>query len=366
MKMPENIYINICKVSQEVFKNKFNLNRINRIKLGERNAESMFCEYRVSRRDQVQNIEFSYYDAVVCDAVYTIYRTNCNKFTITDLIRVMTGDATARFYHQKDKMQKREKRLLDSLERLMNTCITIDYSDEAKKRKMKDEQGKQLDPEKCYAGNFLVPLHTKDGKVFWFLQYKGTPIELPLYKYAEKNGQIICVPRKLLAPSEFLQTALKDKKFIASEEGQKLLSDVNFSNTDEMMLLKRILIQRLEVMGNTKNNVVNRKILYYGTGSNKGILPLAGIVEDNFAPDEKFDDTEKKVRCESRSWKNKVYNVNKKLCGILEVYKKCGYITDYKLLRIGDDPKAMVRGVEILGNINGVEIRKLLDISREK
>lgn len=362
MKMPENIYINICKISQEVFKNRFEADTINRVNLGTRKDESMYCEYRISRRDHVKKVEFSYYDAVVCDAVYTIYRTNCNKFTITDLIRVMTGDENVRLSHQKDNLQKREKRLLDSLNRLMNTCITIVYGDEAKKRKLKDEQGKLLKPEKCYIGNFLVPLHTEDGKVFWFLEHKGMPTELPLYRYAEKNGQIICVPRKLLLPQEMLKTAVKDQTFLASEEGKKLLSDAKISNTDEIMLLKRILIQRLEVMGNTKNNVSNRKILYYGAGVNRGILPMAGIVEDNFAPDEKFEDTKKKVRCESRSWKNKVSGVNKKLCAILNIYKKCGYITDYELLRVGNDPKSMVRGVEILGDINVAEIRKLLSV----
>lgn len=59
---------------------------------------------------------------------------------------------------------------------------------------------------------------------------------------------------------------------------------------------------------------------------------------------------------ELRGWKNKVHAVNKKLCAILDIYKKCGYVTEYELLR--NEPRSLVRGLEILGEIKKVEIRK--------
>lgn len=155
MKIPDNIYMNICKVFQEIYKNKFELNELNIAEVGSR-GKNMTCRYRITVQKEMQNVKFSYYDAAVYDAVYTLYKTNYSKFTLTDLLRVMSGD--------------------------------------------------------------------------------------------------------------------------------------------------------------------------------------------------------EKVRFESRGWKNKVHAVNKKLCAILDIYKKCGYVTEYELLR--NEPRSLVRGLEILGEIKKVELRK--------
>ena len=129
MKIPDNIYMNICKVFQELYKNKFVPNELNIAEVGSR-GKNMTCRYRITVPEEMESVTFSYYDAVVYDAVYTLYRANCSKFALTDLLRVMSGDEKVRFYSTKGRIQKREQRLRDSLEKLRNTTIAIDYSEE--------------------------------------------------------------------------------------------------------------------------------------------------------------------------------------------------------------------------------------------
>ena len=128
MKIPDNIYMNICKVFQEIYKNKFELNELNIAEVGSR-GKNMTCRYRITVPEEMESVTFSYYDAVVYVAVYTLYRANCSKFSLTDLLRVMSGDEKVRFYCTKGKIQKREQRLRDSLEKLLGCggdgCRTV-------------------------------------------------------------------------------------------------------------------------------------------------------------------------------------------------------------------------------------------------
>lgn len=355
MQIPDNCYMNICKVFQEIYKNKFEYDTINHTEVGSRNR-SMNCQYMVVPPNDASDHSFSYYDAVVYDAVYTIYRTNTPKFTLTDLIRVMAGDEQIRFYATKSCIQKREQRLRDSMYRLMHTSITIDYSDEVQKRNLVDETGAPLSG---FITDYLLPVAADtDGRVFWFLEDR----ELPLYRYAQDIRQIIQFPKELLAPTTLLQTLFpeylsesdlqssgNDADRAFAEEIQHLVRRLNFSSTDELMLLKHLLIQRLEIIGNSKNKINKSRIRYYGTGLDDGIFPMAGIRRENFAQTEPFTSDRGKIRSESRGWKNKVHTVNEKLCAILDAYKVCGYITDYTLLR--NEPRSLVRGIEILGTI---------------
>lgn len=111
--------MNICKVFQEIYKNKFELNELNIAEVGSR-GKNMTCRYRITVQEEMQNVKFSYYDAAVYDAVYILYKTNYSKFTLTDLLRVMSGDEKVRFYCTKSRIQKREQKLRDSLEKLRN------------------------------------------------------------------------------------------------------------------------------------------------------------------------------------------------------------------------------------------------------
>lgn len=131
-------------------------------------------------------------------------------------------------------------------------------------RNMQDEKGKPLEG---FVADYLVPVAVeKNGKAYWFLEGR----ELPVYKYAEDIGQMISVPRELLDPAGLLKIMFPAKEFQESEEGKKLLENVKFSSTDEMILLKRILIQRLEIMRNSRNNADGRRIRYYAIKKRRG------------------------------------------------------------------------------------------------
>ena len=145
-------------------------------------------------------------------------------------------------------------------------------------RNMQDEKGKPLEG---FVADYLVPVAVeKNGKAYWFLEGR----ELPVYKYAEDIGQMISVPRELLDPAGLLKTMFPAKEFQESEEGKKLLENVKFSSTDEMILLKRILIQRLEIMRNSRNNADGRRIRYYAIKKEEGILPMACLLYTSPSP----------------------------------------------------------------------------------
>ncbi|MDD5804543.1 hypothetical protein ACTQWG_01160 [Blautia sp. HCP3S3_H10_1] len=320
MWLPANTYINICKLAQEIFKNHYKTGCRNTIEVGSRNRP-MTCTYLLDMPESVAQKGFTFYDSVVHDAIYTLQRYGKERITLTDILRIMAYDDKLRLFYQKDTPQKRELRLREAVEKLMSTGIAIDFREEVKKRNLVDSEGKLISG---ILADKMVPLEAdEDGKTFWFIEGK----KLPVFQYAEYIKQIICVPGTLMTPEKY-----------------------PFSNTDEVILLKRILIQRLEIMANEKNHLKSQKIRYYGEGKEDGILPLIGIKKENFAQEEVHQRKTSRVRYESRGWKNKVHDLDKKVQIILEAYKKCGYIEDYVPLRNG--PRELVRGVEILGEIH--------------
>lgn len=330
MWLPENTYINICKLSQEIFKNRYKTGCKNTIEVGSRH-KPMTCTYILDMPEELAKKSFNYFDSVVHDAIYTLQRCGKERITLTDILRIMAYDNSLRLYYQKEKPQKRELRLRESVEKLMGTGIAIEFKDEVRKRNLTDAEGKLLSG--ILVGK-MVPLEADDdGKTFWFIDGKN----LPVFQYAEYIKQIISVPGALMAPEKY-----------------------PFSNTDEVILLRRILIQRLEVMANEKNHLNGNKIRYYGAGKGDGILPLLGIRKENFAQEEVTLQGSSRVRYQSRGWKNKVHEIHKKVQIILDVYKKMGYIEDYLPLRNG--VRELVRGVEITGEIHRESIRNVKKI----
>ena len=318
--LPENTYINICKLAQEIYKNHYSLDQLNRLEVGSK-KRPMCCTYMLDVPEEFRMEGFSYYDSAVCDAVYTLYKYQYENITLNDIIRVMAYDEKIRFFYQKAQPQKREARLRRSLEKLRTTGIVIDFRDEVEKRALTDSEGQPL---LGLLADHILPLEPdSDGKTFWFAEGK----KLPVYAYAETIGQIICVPEKLIAPEKY-----------------------PFSNTDEVILLRRILIQRIEAMANEKNRMGGRKIRYYGNGTEEGIFPLIGVKKENFSQEPVHKKGSDRVRYESRGWKNKVHDLDKKVGIILDTYKKYGYIEDYESLK--NTPRELVRGVEIKGEIH--------------
>ena len=70
MWIPENTYINICKVAQEIYKNHYQEDRLNTISVGTAHRP-MNCSYMLEIPEEYRAQGFSFYDNVVCDAIYT-------------------------------------------------------------------------------------------------------------------------------------------------------------------------------------------------------------------------------------------------------------------------------------------------------
>lgn len=178
MWLPENTYINICKLAQEIFKNHYKTGCKNTIEVGSRH-KSMTCTYILDMPEELSKKGFNYFDSVVHDAIYTLQRSGKERITLTDILRIMAYDNSLRLYYQKEKPQKRELRLRESVEKLMGTGIAIEFKDEVKKRNLTDADGKLLSG--ILVGK-MVPLEADDdGKTFCFTEGKS----LPVFQYAE-------------------------------------------------------------------------------------------------------------------------------------------------------------------------------------
>ena len=70
MWLPENTYINICKLAQEIFKNRYKTGCKNTIEVGSRH-KPMTCTYILDMPEELAKKSFNYFDSVVHDAIYT-------------------------------------------------------------------------------------------------------------------------------------------------------------------------------------------------------------------------------------------------------------------------------------------------------
>lgn len=249
--------------------------------------------------------DLSYYDCAVADAIFTLYKNEYQKFSLNQLIKVLSGN-TGKALTEQNKPE-----LLQSLKRLRSTNIRIDCTSEMKAR------GKLLDKNSTYIleGAFLTLEDTK--KKYYLKDIE----DMPLYKYAEENRQIIAVLPSLLD--------------VYDVSTQKPLT-----NTSENILIKRYLIQRLEIM--RFNNNIGREITYSwketGTAKMRGMLHELEIDIDSYSSKE--------------SRRHKFLDIHATVKKILEYYKQLNYITDYEVTRAHMD--GAIKGVRILGDIYNI------------
>ena len=241
-------------------------------------------------------------DAAIMDAVYTLYCNGSNVFTAENVARVMAAD-----YKGSHKISDyRIQTIVSSLKKLASIRITIDCTDEYHVRKVQD-----IPKDRIKLTTYLLPL--EEIEVISGNQKRLHGYRLlkkpALYQYAETVKQIMAVPIELLQ--------------IPGAE-----------NTEEMILLKRALITKIELLRNAKNNVKNNYIsyLYYDakTGQQNGLFIAAGINPADNTP---------------AGWKNKRSKLHKRVCLILDRYKQIGYIQGYDVRKLGEKK---VIGVKII------------------
>ena len=79
MKIPDNIYMNICKVFQELYKNKFVPNELNIAEVGSR-GKNMTCRYRITVPEEMESVTFP-----TKTRLFMMRTTPCTEQTVPNL-----------------------------------------------------------------------------------------------------------------------------------------------------------------------------------------------------------------------------------------------------------------------------------------
>jgi hypothetical protein len=255
----------------------------------------------------LSNPNITQYDLAVMDAVYTLLVNGAAAFTPEMVVRIMSGN------FDQDVTPQKSGAVTKSLHKLSLIRITIDCTTELRARKKidKDQTAKLT--------SYLMPLREMDiQSANHQVIMKGYQlIEKPvLYIYAEEVRQIIDIPTKLLE--------------ITDPSGSGHLSD-----TDDVIIIKRALIRRIELMKCNKNHMDNTTIRYEWydptVGTKKGFFAMLG-----------FDASQYKNPAQ---WKKKRSSLNRIITTILNDFKREKYITDYEVVKEG---KQKVTGVRII------------------
>lgn len=327
MELSKKFYINNCKVMQELYKKNIPAKKLQEVQVGNE-KKPIICKFALR-----QSLEFTYFDKIVCDAVYTIWLFHQNNvsqkgkgFMIlrpSEVLGFMSGARNIRARKtasEESVTGSREARIIATLEKLGNTEIAIDWKQDLEVRKLKKESPR--------IGGPMIPVKRIEGTNHFKLNLDWP---LPLYYYASKLNQIINIPMEYLTCGKW-------------ENGEQTIPALKLANTDEVIMLKHILLQRLEMIRNSKNNFRNVSIRYYYLSHKKagvveGILPLMGILQNQYASDS--------------SWSNKKQDIHKKVCRIMDYYRAIGYVESYEDagMREGKNRRSGIVGINITGKI---------------
>lgn len=242
---------------------------------------------------------FEPFDFLVLDAIYTLYYDKYKRFSIHDILRVIT-------YNEKVALTpKRSKQIKNSIYKMIGMKIAINAKNEASMRKLSPDKIKHLREYNDFLP--ITRLIDSDNGNDRF-EIKNAP---PLYEYAELiNRQIIAVPKIL---------------FVCNNTAPNEISK-ELSNTIDTIMLKRYIICRIEFMRNKRNKQGERKIKY------ESVFEKVGIVRESYQSETAF-----RHKC------RKVYN---KVQALLEYYKAIGYIEDYEITTraLGDADGVRIKG----------------------
>lgn len=244
---------------------------------------------------------FEPFDFLVLDAIYTLYHDKYMKFSLHDVLRVIT-------YNEKVALTpKRSKQIKNSIYKMIGLKIAINAKNEASMRKLPSDKIKHLSEY-----NDFLPVTRLTGADIENTKYEINS-NLPIYEYAEKiNRQIIAVPKIL---------------FVCDDKAPERLRK-ELSNTIDAIMLKRYIICRTEIMRNQRNRLTERRINY------KSMLDKLCITREKYGSETAF--------------LHKCRKVHNKMLALLEYFKTIGYIEDFKIttLALGD-----ISGVEVKGKI---------------
>jgi hypothetical protein len=202
----------------ELFTQEFIVNNAPR-KANGKTAEKMQCAVQLEQCDITLSKEISSYDRAVQDAVCTMMENGHRYITSEQLARVFSGNRDSGRGISRRRMEK----LNEAMEKLANVRATIRY---------RNDRGHEVEVK-----NYLIPMKSfrkvkSDAYIYEMMDWPA------VYTYAKAHRQVISVPEEIMA----IQLKKKD--------------------TDDVVIIKRYLIRRIELMKNTNNHVANNCISY--------------------------------------------------------------------------------------------------------
>lgn len=306
-KLPGRFYINNCNAIKKFYK-------VGNIKEGEKitvnvtnNKKPKTCTIFV-----YNDVNFTYYDSIVCDAVSTLWEyykranltTDQVKITVNDVLACMTGKDKIRV-RKAETSHSRENELIEILEKLGSVDITIDLSKELSLRKEKTAEYISRRP--------ILPVKRILGSNNFILDLS---IEPPFYKYASDKHQVISLEMKYLA----IKPINTDKNSDDADNPKRR------SNTDIMIKVKHLLNWRIAAMKHPRNKMTSNIIKYYYpsheiSDTHEGFCSTLGIgIKDGEVSSE-------------TALNNKIRHIHKLVIELLDEYIKMGYILGYDVLR---------------------------------
>lgn len=232
------------------------------------------------------------YDLAVMDSVYTLYKNGCGSFTPEMVSRIMSGNVKGDVKPQKAGAVTR------SLRKLALIRITLDCTSEFEARGVKLRKG-----DKALFTDYLLPLRevqlkSANGDVYINgFSLKEIPV---LYDYAERIGRIATVPISLMKVS-------------------------GITDTEDAILVKRYVIQRVEELKRARNKSALKEVIYYDEELEKGVLTELWY-DENF-----------------QNIRDKKAKLHKMMVKVLESFKAEKYIKGFGVLSVGRS----ILGVEI-------------------
>lgn len=218
------------------------------------------------------------FDLAVMDSTYTLFKNGCRTFTPEMVARIMSGNVKG------DVKPQKAGAVTKSLRKLALIRVTLDCTEEYIERGIKLRKG-----DRALYTDYLLPmsevqLKSVNGSVYLNgFELKEMPV---LYEYAERIGRIASVPIGLMHVP-------------------------GITDTDDGILVRRYVIQRIEELKRARNKAKLNNIIYYDTERERGAMSELWYSE-NF----------KNIR-------DKKAKLHKMVVKILDSFKKEQYIKDY-------------------------------------
>lgn len=232
------------------------------------------------------------YDCNVADALYSIFRSGQDRFTLRRVLTALTGD------NAQTLTEKKRKALSTSIKRLMNARITIDCTEE-----MNTRNYKYGGTETVFSGPLLTVIEEKENSIYRFPSERPDDLKdfMPLYAYAQKNKQIIAFPVAALQRPE--DAWRKERKM---------------SDTAEVIAIKRFLLYRLRVF--QYKDTDDRYKQDFATISFKDGSELFKTLGLEYA----------KYKPNRALWNKKRKQISDTVRTVLELFVENGHLADYK------------------------------------